>query len=225
MLTPARARAIATALPPTASVTPTGLACLMAGLAAVPAAVSAVRDKPVPALALVLFAVVSGAALAWAAEDPAAELLSSMPIGTPIRTATRVVLVTGGIEIVVATAIWLADARVGVHVGQVDHVPEAAAAAAVALAAGVLAARRGDRAAAQTGLVCGLLLTLAIGVLAQRWPHVFPGFTSGATHARWWVVTSAGAAVALLGSRDPGARGVRLLAADAARVVRERSAR
>jgi len=66
--------------------------------------------------------------------------------------------------------------------------------------------RRGERGSAPVGVTVGVLAPLLIAAFAFRWPSVLPGFTSGATHDRWWVVAALALAWAGRAGRDPGRR-------------------
>jgi hypothetical protein len=84
--------------------------------------------------------------------------------------------------------------------------PEASAAAALALAVGFLAARRGERTAGPLGVTAGVLGPAVVAGLAFRWPNVFPAFMASPAHDRWWIVAAVVAIAAARAGRDPGRR-------------------
>ena len=201
-----RTRAVVAAIGPTARVAHLPAAAGTVALAAVPVLVQVVRGQAVGTGAVILAGLVLGATLAWGAEDRAAELLGSMPVPSPACTALRV----GAAAVVVALGFALLLGTVaagpGVPSGLQDRAPEAATAATVALAVGLVGARRGERAVSAAGVTAGILVPAVVAGLAVRWPEHLPGFAPGAVHARWWIAAAAGLVVAARAGRDPAQR-------------------
>jgi len=201
-----RRQVLVAAVGPTARAAHLGSAALTVALAAVPALVAVGRGHAEVSGPLVLSCLVAAAALAWAVDDPAADLLDSMPVSSPVRTRLRVVFVAG-IAALGAAAVWLLVALgPGLPSERRERIPEAAAAAALALAVGLVAARRGERGAGAVGVTAGVLGTAVVAALAHRWPDELPTFAISDVHERWWVVAAVGAAVALRAGRDPARR-------------------
>ena len=192
-------------LGPTARLAHPGLVLLTVGLSAVPAILTLALGGDGLFAPLVLAGVVSGAALGWAVDDPAAELLASTPAGTPVRTAVRVG--AAGLVAVAGFAAVLAAVAIGPGLPPLvgDRWPEAAAAAATALAVGLLAARRGERAAGAGAVTAGVLGTVSVAGLSFKLREL-PSFLAGPHHARWWLVVLVALAVALHAGRDPARR-------------------
>lgn len=205
--TPASRRsAVFAAVAPTARVAQLGPAALTLALAAVPSLVVVARGDAVVTTPLIVAGLLAGAALAWGVEDQAAELMASMPVSSPVRTSLRVGLVSL-VSIIGAALIALVVAiGPGLAPGLGDRLPESAAAAAAALGVGLVASRRGERAAAPVGLTAGLLTVGLVVALAVRWPAILPTLAAGPIHDRWWILAAAGIAVAVHAGRDSGRR-------------------
>jgi hypothetical protein len=205
----ARGRAVAAALAPTARVAHGAAAALTAVVASAPAVVVAARGETAASAAevpVIVACLVGGAAVGWAVEDPAAEVLAPLPLAPPVRTALRVVSVAAVAAIGLSLTLVVTAAGPGWPAGLHDRLAETAAAAAVALAAGLVAARRGERGSGPIGVTAGILATACVAALAYRWPTVLPTFAAGPTHDRWWVLAAVGVAVAGWAGRDPGRR-------------------
>lgn len=186
---------------PTARAAHLGPAAVTVVCGAIPAIVALVRAWPLEA-PLVILALVTGASLGWAGEDPSAELLSPLPVTAPVRSLLRAALV-GGAALVVSGAVLLAVwVGPGLPPDSPDRIPEASTAAGAALALALLLTRRGERGVGPTGVAAGVLVPLAVAAFAYRWPWV-PSFTAGATHGRWWIVAAVLLAVVLRVGRDP----------------------
>ncbi len=193
------------AIGPTARVAHLGSAALTVALAAVPVIVTLARSEDV-SVPLILAGLCSGAALAWAVDDRAADLMGSLPVSSPVRTTLRVGLVAC-LAIVGAAVIAIAVAvGPGLPPDFGDRLAETAAAAAVSLGVSLVAARRGERGTGPVGVTAGVLAVGLVAALSVRWPTVLPALAPGSTHARWWVVAAGGFAVAAYAGRDPGRR-------------------
>jgi hypothetical protein len=194
------------AVGPTARVAHLGPAALTVALAAVPAVVAVARGDAVVSAPLILAGLLAGATLAWAVEDQAAELLASFPVASPVRTSLRVGLVAL-VSIIGAALIALVVASgPGLPPDVGDRLAETAAAAAAAISVGLVASRRGERAAGPVGVTAGVLIVGVVATLAVRWPTTLPALAAGPVHDRWWIVALAGIAVAAHAGRDPGHR-------------------
>jgi len=190
---------------PTAQLARPGLVGLTVGLAALPALITLCWRGDDFAAPLVLAGLVSGAALGWAVDDPAAELLASTPSGTPLRTWIRV----GAVALMAAVGFGGLLAAVAIGPGLPPQVinrwPEVAAAGATALAVGLIAARRGERAAGAAAVMAGVLGPAMVAGLSFKLRQ-FPSFLAGSHHDRWWLLALAGLVVALYAGRDPARR-------------------
>ena len=204
--TVSRWRAVRAAVVPTARVAHLGAAAATAALAAIPAVVTVARGDAVVSVPLVVAALVAGATLSWAVDDPAADLLGAMPVSSPVRAALRVACVAAVAALgMVLTALVVAVGP-GLPSDLGDRMPEASAAAAVALAVGFLAARRGERTAGPLGVTAGVLGSAVVAGLAFRWPNLFPAFMASPAHDRWWIVVAVAAVAAARAGRVPGRR-------------------
>lgn len=201
-----RAEVLRAVLRPTARVSRVGSAAVTVAMAAMPAVINALLGGRAADNALIVAVVFGGAALAWSVEDPVAELFAALPVSC----ATRRVVRAGWVSLVVAAGLAVTVAVMAVGPGLPrdwgDRVAEGAAAAAVSLAVGLVAVRRGERAAGPVGVVAGALGVTVVGALALRWPTVLPRLAAGPTHGRWWVIAAASVAVAARAGRDPGRR-------------------
>jgi hypothetical protein len=203
VLTRRRTRAALAAVGPTARVAYLGSTALTVGVAAVPVLVVASRPDPSMSAPLLLVCLVGGAALGWATDDPAADVLAPLPVSAATRTILRVLAVGIVAGAGVALAILVIALGPGLPSDRSARLAEAAAAGAVAVAVGLAAARRGERGVGPVGVTAGVLGTTLIAVLAHRWPTWLPTFGPGPTHARWWLVTALASAVAVRAGRDP----------------------
>ena len=195
-------RALVAGLRPSASISALPAAAGAAALASLPVAYFAVRgwsiDEPLLVLVLVI-----GAALGLAADDPAADLLRSMPATPIMRLGLRLACLLMVVGPVLAVVLASVAAGPGLPVALVDRVPESLAAASIGVATGVVLANRRERGAGAMGVTAGLFAPLIIAGLAFRWPARFPGLAPGPTHQWWWAVTAAAVAVLARALRDP----------------------
>lgn len=190
---------------PTARVSRPGLVALTAALGSVPSVLTLVVGGSSYLAQLILLGLVTGASVGWAVDDPSAELLASTATGSSIRTVIRVgasALVAGAAPALVLMGLAIGP---GLPRGLGDRWPEAAAAAAAALAVGLIAARRGEQAAGAVAVICGVTGPAFVAALSIKL-HFLPAFTGGTHHARWWLVALLGLAVALYAGRDPARR-------------------
>ena len=190
---------------PTARVAHPGLVALTVGLAGLPALLTMALDGTDLSAPLVLACLVAGAALGWAVDDAGAELMASTPIGSPVRALFRV----GAAAIVAGVGLALLFGMVAIGPGLPrdigDRGSEAAAAGAAALAFGLLAARRGERAAGWAAVTAGVLSTALVAGLSFRFNQL-PSFWAGPHHSRWWLMAIVAVVVALHAGRDPARR-------------------
>lgn len=200
-----RRAALLSAVAPTVRVAHLGLVALTVGLAAAPTLVTVAVGGDSYLFPSVMAGLFTGAAVGWAADDPAAELLGTMPTGSPVRASFRTaaalaVAVVGVVALLVVVALGP-----GLPVGVADRLPEAAAAGAAALAVGMVAARRSERSAGGAAVTAGALSTLFVTALSVK-VTALPSFTSGPNHARWWLFALVALVVALHAGRDPARR-------------------
>ena len=191
---------------PTLRVARLGLIAGTVLLGAVPLVVTLIRGGADVATPLIILGVVSGAATGWMADDPIAELATPCPLNTPRRLAYRAVVACtlaffGGAVIAAGAAIASSET-----LEWRDRVPEAATAAAMALAGGLVIRRRGEPLAGASGVAVGVLGPLFIAALAFRWSSVLPSFSVSPVHDRWWLVVGCAALAATYASRDPATR-------------------
>jgi hypothetical protein len=199
-----RTRAALAAVGPTARVAYLGSTALTVGAAAVPVLVMTLRPDPSMSAPLLVVCLVGGAALGWAADDPAAEVLTSLPVPSAMRTVLRVLSVGLIAGTGVGLSILVVAAGPGLPPDLSARVAEVAAAGMLALAVGLVASRRGDRGVGPVGVTAGVLGAALVAALAHRWPSWLPTFQPGPTHTRWWLVAALAAAVAIRAGRDPG---------------------
>jgi hypothetical protein len=201
-----RTQAILSAIRPTARVAYLGPAALTVGAGAVPLVVTTARSDPSTSAPLLVACLLGGAALGWAAEDPAAELLAALPVPSPTRTILRL----SAIALIAASVLGILALVVAIGPGLPEdrsaRVAEAAASGAIATATGLTAARRGERGIGPVGVTAGVFGTGFIAALAYRWPLWLPTFGPGPIHHRWWIVTLSAIAIAVHVGRDPGRR-------------------
>lgn len=193
-------------LRPTLRVARLGLIAGTLLLGAVPLVVTWILGGDDVTMPLVILGLVSGAATGWIADDPIAELATPCPVNTPRRIAYRTVLACtlaciGGAVVAGGAAIASSET-----LEWRDRVPEAAAAASIALASGLIIRRRGDPLAGASGVAAGVLGPLVIAALAFRWSSVLPSFSASPVHDRWWLVAGGAALLATCASRDPATR-------------------
>jgi len=199
-----RGRAALAAIAPTARVAHLGAAALTVGLGAIPVVVTVLRGDPSLSAPFLLACLLGGATLGWAIEDPAADLLAAMPVSTATRTTLRLLSVAVVAATGIALTMLVATIRPGLPPDRGDRVAEAAAAAALAVTVGLVAARRGERGTGPIGVTAGVLGTGLVAALAYRWPSQLPTFGPGPIHDRWWLLTALALAVAAHAGRDPG---------------------
>lgn len=191
---------------PTARVAHLGAVLVTVALAGLPALVTIARGGTATGTGIVLLSLGTGAALAWAVDDPAEDLLASMPVSARFRAGTRILAAAVVAGLVCGFFLAIVGSGPGVPAALGDRLPEGAAAAAVAVAASFAAARRGERSVGVVGVVAGVLVPSVVAGLATRWPTWFPTFDGDGVHARWWLLVAAGALVVLQAGRDPSTR-------------------
>jgi len=191
---------------PTLRVARPGLVAVTALLGSLPLFVTIIRNGSDLVTPLIVLGVVSGAAIGWIADDPIAEVVAPCPVNTPRRIAFRVALASGTVAIITAGAIAIAAVDGAGTAEWRDRAPEAVAAAAIALAAGLWIGRRGDPAAGASGVAVGTLIPPLVAAVAFRWPATLPSFAAAPAHDRWWAIAIAAGVGACRASCDP-ARG------------------
>jgi hypothetical protein len=197
---------VAAAVVPTARVAHLGAAAATVSLAALPAIVTVARGGTDLSVALVVGGLVGGATLAWASDDPAAELLGSLPLSSPLRAAMRVACVAAVGVLGLAVVALVVELGPGLPSDVGDRAAEAGAAAGMALAVGCMATRRGERTVGPIGVVAGVVGPAVVAALSVRWPRLVPAFLESPIHDRWWIIAAVGAVVVARAGRDPGRR-------------------
>jgi len=197
---------LAGVVPPTARVAHLGAVVATVSLASLPALVTVARGGTDLGGGIVLLALGTGAALAWAVDDPTDDLLAPAPVGAPMRTAIRITSAVFVAGLVCAAALAAIAVGPGLPPDLADRVPEVAAAGAAALAAAFVAAGQGERMVGAGGVMAGLLVPAVVAALAMRWPTWFPTFAAGGAHDRWWLLALAGMVVVARNGRDPSVR-------------------
>lgn len=130
-----------------------------------------------------------------------------MPVSTPARTVLRIVGVSTVTAPVAIGDLLLASAgQRSLPEDWLDLAPLLGASAALALAGGLVAARRGERIVGPIGVATGLGGILVVAALAYRWPDVLPSLAPGPHHDRWWAIAAVAAVVAVHAGRDPANR-------------------
>ena len=199
-------RAVWAAASPTARVASVGQVATTVALASAPVAVVVGRGGTDLESSIVLLAIGAGASVAWAVDDPAADVLAPMPVGATTRLALRLVAAAIVALSLTGAALLLSAAGPGLPPSVTLRFPEAAAAAAVAVGLAVFAARRGGARSGISGVIGGLLVPVTVAGLSVRWPRHLPTFADSHTHVRWWLLTGIGALVALRSGRDTASR-------------------
>ena len=178
----------------------------LVGLGAGPLLVAVLSGRSDVSAPLLVLALVSGASAGGVADDPAAEVLAPCPIPSSVRTGFRLSLTGGAVLLVGLPALTVGQLGPGLPVDWIDRFPELCAAAAVALAVGLVLHRRGEPFGAHAGISAGLLVPFTVAALGVRWPRTFPTFVASPIHDRWWLLSMAGLALALTAGRDPARR-------------------
>ena len=176
----------------------------LAALAIVPALLTRLRGGHDFTLALQAAAVIAGSGAGFAADDPAANVLAPSPTPLVARRAFR----AASLVALLATAAGVAGLLAVSGAGPAPALtpPLAVLAAAAGVSAAFAFGNRTDvpvaiglSAAVTTGVVL-----IGAAFFAVRWPWV-PNVSQATYDRRWLVVAAAGAAVALVRSRDPAA--------------------
>lgn len=198
-------RIAAIALAPTARVAHGPVAAAAVLLAGLPSIVTVVRRGHDASAGVIILVLVAAVSVAFAVDDPAANLLSSKPFAAARRRSLRFVVV--GLTVAAISGSILGAVALGP--GLPDDLPAliapACAAGCAATCSALVASSREDRWCGATGMVVGLLTVAASSALAFRWPWIFPTILDGPVHERWWLIAAAGAAGAWWAGRDPAA--------------------
>jgi hypothetical protein len=181
---------------------PASLGAVVA-LGVLPAAVTVARGGTDLSTACVAAAVVGGAALAHAVDDPDDGVLVASPTPRWARRSLRLLLacafvVAGWAVVAVLVALSTATAP-----PLADRVVEALAAGGIAVAVAASARQRyGIDPAALAGGAAGVVSVLTVTVLSLRLDWL-PRLGGGPHHGRWWIGGIGGWSVAAWEARDP----------------------
>jgi hypothetical protein len=192
------------AVRPTAARASLAMVAVTVLVAAAPLLVRSALGLRVGSVLLVIPSVAAGAAVGWATDDPGREVLGSLPVPSSLRTSIRFAAAALVSSAGLFATVAIAAAGPGLPAGQGARIPEALAAGALACGLGLVATRRGEPATGPVAVTAGFGAVAVIGVLAIRWPRLFPSFDAGPVHDRWWLVATVGGGVALWAGRDPG---------------------
>lgn len=195
----------AIALPPTARVAHGPVAATAVLLAGIPSIVTVIRGGHDASAGVIILVLVAAVSVAFAVDDPAANLLSSKPFPSACRRSLRFAVVGLTAAVSCATILGVVAAGPGLPDDLSALVAPTAAAACVATAAALVASGRGDRGSGATGAIIGLLSVAVTAALAFQWPRIFPTILDGPVHERWWAIAAVGAAGAWWTGRDPAA--------------------
>jgi hypothetical protein len=180
-------------------------------LAATPCVVALLRGAEDVTIGVALAALVLGASVASALDDPAQVTVASVPTPLSWRRLVRIswslapLLTTAA---ALATSVVATDALVTVDAGHLTALAAATALTSLAIAAH-LPADAGFGAPGTAASGCALLAVLVSAMLSQRFTWApMPG--NVAHTGRWWLIAACAGLVALPVLRDPASR--RLLA-------------
>lgn len=156
--------------------------------------------------ALLVAALVVGAAMAFTVEDPAAETLAASPTSLARRRLVRASVLVASAMLLGIVLVVLADARGEVTAEELGRrAAELAAVAGIATAAAGQAHRVGLPGAALGGAMAASLVTLVVSSLSFRY-DALPSLVTTVHHERWWWIAVAGCAVTAWVWRDPARR-------------------
>lgn len=138
-------------------------------------------------------------------DDPAQELLNTLPVRRAIRLTVLVILLTGFLAAVWILLVAITHARVEGALPYADLGLEYAGGVTVAGALGALLQRRGVKSVASIGpgILLGLqLLAVMLPSSAALFPASPQAPTWSSAHSRWQLVVVAGAVALLCAGRD-----------------------
>lgn len=177
----------------------------IAVLAALPAFIARARGGHDMTGGLQFAAVLAGAAAGFAADDQAANVLAPSPTTLLTRRALRAV----GVAVVLAcgfgSALVLAVTSGGPSVALEGPLAVLAAAVGVAAALAGGGPTEGALAPGVSSALGAVVVLTTTSAMAQRWSWM-PTLARMDFDGRWLVVAAAGAALALVRSRDPAGR-------------------
>lgn len=176
----------------------------LAALAVLPALMTHLRGGLDFTLALQAAAVIAGSGAGFAADDEAANVLAPSPTPLLARRAFRAATVLGVLGAAAAAAALLAVSAAGPAPDLAPPLAVLAAAAGVSAAFAFGNRTDGPAAPGVSAAVATAMVLLSGAFLATRWSWV-PDVSRPRFDGRWLVVAAAGAAVALVRSRDPAA--------------------
>lgn len=203
MLTGRRARVLGAAARPLGRAIPWAAVAGVVAVGWLPLAVTLARGGTELLAAVAFAAVVGSGVVAFAVDDDAIELTAASPVPLAQRCGLRLAEVGAAAVAVGSLAVAAAvqrDPSVGAELP--DRLAEAAAAAAIALAWGSVAARRRLPSAGLGGSVAGTVSVALVAALAQRVPWL-PSIAGDRHHDRWWWLAAVGVGVAAWSWRDP----------------------
>lgn len=176
-------------------------------LAAAPAVLTAASGGTDLSKAVLVTALVIGALVGFAIDDPAAVVLAASPTTLLSRRLHRVVALLGlGGVVVGVVALLVGLVHQGPTISLLQEGREGAAAAGLATAAAAWLARStGEPRPGSFGLVLGLLGPLVVSALAWR-VEGLPSLGTADHASRWWWVAAVGWTAAAWWSRDPARR-------------------
>lgn len=196
----------AVALRPTARVAHGPAATAAVLLAGIPAVITVIRGGEDTSAGVIILVLVAAVSVAFAVDDPAANLLSSKPYHAAHRRALRFFVVA--LEVAAVAGSLLAVVAVGASLPDdlTSLAAPAVAAACTASFVALVASSRGDLSPGATGVIAGLLIVAMTAALAVRWPRTFPTILDGPVHERWWVIGGIGVVGGWRAGRDPARR-------------------
>ncbi len=183
-----------------------GAVLTVVALACTPVAVTVARGGHDVSGAVAMASIGLGAVVAFAVDDPAANLLAAVPTPLWVYRSVRVLAtvmfaIAGGTAVAVMRS--AADAP-PTPLG--DALVVAATAAGVALAiAGTINRRTRNEAAGVTGVAAAAFTMVLVTALAVRFPWL-PSLAGGPHHSRWLGLAAIAWAVTVWSTRDPAAR-------------------
>jgi hypothetical protein len=199
----ARSRIRGRAWRPSARGLPIPTLAAAVALAAAPTLIVILQSGRSHSGALAAAALLLGAMVGYAVEDPAEETLSATPTSLARRRLLRLGTIAVGVALTGVLLVVVAATRTDVAAAELGRrLVELLAASGIAAAVAGSAQRRGANGAAPGAAVTALVGMLLVASLAHRFSQL-PTLMSSVHHERWWWVAIAGWAVAGWTWRDP----------------------